>query len=63
MVECRTADGVRAVSDSEVLVVFVTLNTEGTARNISETHKIVYLSEAYREKYKLDLFKFSIINF
>jgi hypothetical protein len=54
---------VSVVSDSEVLVVLVTPDGEGTARNISETHKRVYLSEAYIEKYKLDLFKFQIIKF
>jgi hypothetical protein len=31
----------RVVSDSEVLVMFVTLDGEGTARNISEWHKIM----------------------
>jgi hypothetical protein len=38
---CRTAEGVSFVSDSEVLVVFVTPDGEGTARNISEWHKIM----------------------
>jgi len=51
MVECRTADGVSVLSDNEVLVVFGTPDGEGTAKNISERHKIVYLSEAYIEKY------------
>ena len=36
-----TAEGVEDVSDSELLVVFVTPDGEGTARNISERHKIV----------------------
>jgi hypothetical protein len=33
---CRTAEIVRIVTDSEVLVMFVTLNVEGNGRNISE---------------------------
>ena len=37
----RTAEGVEVVSDSEVLVVFVTPDGEGTARNISERHKMM----------------------
>jgi hypothetical protein len=38
---CRTADGVSVVSDSEVVVMFVTVDGEDPARNISERHKIV----------------------
>jgi len=38
---CRTVENVRIVSDSKVLVTFVTLDTEGNARNVSELHKIV----------------------
>ena len=34
----RTAEGVKVVSDSEVLVMFVRVEGEGTARNISERH-------------------------
>jgi len=30
----RTAEGVKDVSDSEVFVMLVTQNSEGTARNI-----------------------------
>jgi hypothetical protein len=33
------------VSDSEVLIMFVTLDGEGTARNISERHKILCSGE------------------
>ena len=58
MVDCRTAELVNVVRDSEGLVVFVKPDGEGTARNISERHKIVYLREANREKFKLDVFKF-----
>jgi hypothetical protein len=36
-----TAEGVGVVSDSEVLVMFVTLYSEDTERIISEKHKIV----------------------
>jgi hypothetical protein len=32
---------VRVASDSELLVIFVTPGDEGTARNISEMHKIM----------------------
>jgi hypothetical protein len=38
---CRTAERVRVLSDSEMLVVFVTADGEVTARNISIWHKIV----------------------
>jgi hypothetical protein len=38
---CRTAEGVRVVSASEVLVMLVTTNGRFTARNISEWHKIM----------------------
>jgi hypothetical protein len=31
---CSTAEGVRVVSDSEVLIMFVTLDGEGIAGNI-----------------------------
>jgi hypothetical protein len=41
LVICKTAEGVSVVSDSEVLVRFVTPDGEGTARNISECHKIL----------------------
>jgi len=37
----RTAEWVSAVSDSEVLVMFVTVDGEITARNISVRHKMV----------------------
>jgi hypothetical protein len=36
----RTAEMVRGVSEREVLVIFVILNGEVTARNISEWHKM-----------------------
>jgi hypothetical protein len=39
---CSTAEGVRFVSDSEVLTMFLTVDCEGTARNISEAHKKLY---------------------
>jgi hypothetical protein len=35
------AEGVRVVSDSEEFFMFVSLDGEGTARNISKRHKIV----------------------
>jgi len=38
---CRTAESLRVVSDSEVLVMFVTADGEGTAGNISERHEIM----------------------
>ena len=38
MLICRTAEGMSDVSDSEVLVMFVTADCEGTARNNSESH-------------------------
>jgi hypothetical protein len=38
---CRTAEKVRVLSDSEMLVMFVTVDGEVTARNISKWHKIV----------------------
>jgi hypothetical protein len=38
---CRTAEWVSVVSDSEGLVMFVTPDGEGTARNISKTHKVI----------------------
>ena len=37
----RTAEGESAVSECEVLVMFVTADGECTARNISEWYKIV----------------------
>jgi hypothetical protein len=37
---CSTAEGLSVVSDSEVLILFVTFDGEDTARNISERHKI-----------------------
>ena len=37
----KTAGRVSVVSDSEVLVIFFILGGEGTARNISELHKIM----------------------
>jgi hypothetical protein len=37
----RTAKSLKDVSDSEVLVMLVTPNGEGTAGNISEWHKIM----------------------
>jgi len=36
----RTADGVRGVSENEVLVMFHTLDGNVTARNIRKRHKI-----------------------
>jgi hypothetical protein len=36
---CRTAEGVRVVSDGEVLGMFVTLYSDYLARNISEKHR------------------------
>jgi hypothetical protein len=38
---CSTAEGVSVVSESEVLIMFVKLDGEGTTRNISERHKIL----------------------
>jgi len=38
---CRTTEIVRFVSDSEVLVMFVTLDGEVIARNISEFYNIL----------------------
>jgi hypothetical protein len=38
---CRTAERVSVVSDSEILVMFVTPDGEFTARNNSESHEIV----------------------
>jgi len=37
----RTAEWVSVVSNSEVLVMFVTVDGEGTARNVSVRHKIL----------------------
>jgi len=37
----RTADVVSVVSDSEVLVMFVSLDREDPTRNISERNKII----------------------
>jgi hypothetical protein len=39
--DCRTAEVVSVVSDSEVMVTFVTLYGEKTKTNISERHKII----------------------
>ena len=41
MGDCRRVEGVSVVSDSEVLVMFVTLYSEEPARIISGRHKIV----------------------
>jgi len=41
MFVCRTAEGVRVVSDSELLFVFFILDDEDPARNVAERHKIV----------------------
>jgi len=41
MVACRTAEVVIVVSEFEVLVMFVTLEDEGNARNISQQQNIV----------------------
>jgi hypothetical protein len=38
---CRIAEGMSVVSDNEVLVMFVTLDGEDPARNISERHQRV----------------------
>ena len=38
---CSTAEKLRVVSEGEVLVMFVTVDGEYTARNISEWHKIL----------------------
>jgi hypothetical protein len=40
--------------------MFVKPDGEGTARNIFERTKIEYLTETYRGKYKLGVFKFQI---
>jgi hypothetical protein len=49
----NTAGGVSVLSESEVLVMFVTLNSEGSARNISERYKIVkYLRVLIRKRKK-----------
>ena len=37
----RTAEGVSVVSDSEVFVIFVTLDDENPVRNVAENHKII----------------------
>jgi hypothetical protein len=37
----RTPEGVRVLSDSDLLVMFVTEDGEGIVRNISGRHKIV----------------------
>jgi hypothetical protein len=41
MGDCRTAEGVSVVSDSEVFCMFVTIVDEDPARNNSECHKMV----------------------
>jgi hypothetical protein len=41
MGECRTAEGVSVLSDSEVLVMVVTIVGEDPVRNNSEYHKMV----------------------
>jgi hypothetical protein len=40
-VVCRTEEGMRVVTESEVLVMFVILDGKDTARNISERRKLV----------------------
>jgi hypothetical protein len=47
---CRTAERVRVVSDSEELVVFVTLYGEYLASNISETHRKILSWKAVNRK-------------
>jgi hypothetical protein len=42
---CSTAEGVSVVSDSVVLIMFVTLDVEGNERNISEGCKMFYSGE------------------
>jgi hypothetical protein len=37
---CNKGEGMSVVSESEVFLTFVTPDIEGTARNISEWHKI-----------------------
>jgi hypothetical protein len=37
----RTAKIVRIVSESELLVMFITVDVEGNGINISESHKII----------------------
>lgn len=41
MTICRRAERVSVLSDSEVLVIFLTPDGEGPARNITERHKIM----------------------
>jgi hypothetical protein len=38
---CRTAEGVRVLRESEMLVMFVTAGGGGTARNIPEWQKLL----------------------
>ena len=56
MVFCRTEEG---ASDSEVLVMFVTVDGEGTARSISERHTLLHIwkvgSRKQRRNRKLGL--------
>jgi hypothetical protein len=42
---CSTAEGLSVVSEREVLIMFITFDGEGTARNISERHKILCSGE------------------
>jgi len=46
----RRAESVRVVCESEVLVLFVTLFDDVTARNISEWHKIMEKRCTVREE-------------
>jgi hypothetical protein len=41
MTICRTAERVNVVSDSEVWLIFLAPDGEGTVGNISEWHKII----------------------
>jgi len=52
---CRTAEGVRVVSDSEVFFMFVILDDDDPARNVAERHKIIKCwgeGEVGKTKYK-----------
>ena len=46
----RTAEGVSVVGDSELLVMFVTADCEGTARNNSVRHKMIQSWKVGRRK-------------
>jgi hypothetical protein len=50
MYDCRTSEVVRVGSDSEVLLIFVTLYSESSKINISERHKIIKIWGGWVEK-------------